>query len=231
MLTAPQLFHGRDCGIGARCFFCGGDCDRSLPASKFVKDSFTGLDTVTLGSHVCAGCVASQDERATILLADGEIREGQKVRGYSWVINRAGRIAATKSHRAFLLDMCLAPPGPPFVISISDSGQKHLLYRAVVCHDRNFVSVTLEGERIDYAVPMLVERLSLCKQIAAAIGKPALEEPLTATLGMRVCDHYQSDTELTAWQAVANEPLSRLATWLTPKKEDCLHEHPAVTAP
>lgn len=213
-----------------RCFFCGGLCGEEMPTASFVKKSFTGLDTVTLSPWVCLGCVASQDERANITLADGEVRESQKVRGYSWVIDGAGPIAATKAHREWLIGKCLSPPEPPFVICISDSGQKHLLYRAVVCHSREVVTVTLEGQVITYRPHKLQDRLDLCKRICAATGKPAMVETLTSQSQMRVVEHYDSDEWLTEWLAVAESPLTKLATWLTPKREDCENEHPAATA-
>jgi len=230
-ITAPQLFAGVDCGRGSRCFFCGGECDDSILAGDFVKSSFTGLDTTTQSPHVCRGCVVSQDEAATVTFPDGSARESQKVRTYSWVFNGECRVAASKAHRAWLLAQCHSPPEPPFVISISESGQKHLLYRAVVCHDRDFVTVTLEGERIDYRSLELAVRVELCKQIAAVVGKPALSESLSASAKMQIYVHYGSldaPKILDQWDIVATHPLTRLAIFLTPKKEECLIEYPVT---
>ncbi len=229
MTTAPQLFAGTAPAGPHRCFFCAGKCGEDVAAKDFVKSSFTSLDTVTLSRWVCLGCVASQQEDAEIVLADGERRAGQKVRGYSWVIESHRRTAATKAHREWLIGQCLDPPGPPFVISIADSGQKHLLYRAVVNHDRDQFTVTLEGERILYRPHELFDRLILARRICAATGKPALADPLSPQSQMRITDHYKTDVWLAAWLAVESQPLSRLATWLCPKKEDCEREFPSAT--
>jgi CRISPR type IV-associated protein Csf1 len=230
ILTAPLLFAGLAAEGSHHCFFCGGTCGEDVAAKDFVKSSFTGLDTVTLSPWVCRGCVASQGENDQVILPDGEIREGQKIRGYSWVITAAARTACTKAHRDWIMQQCLIPPDAPFVICLTDSGQKHLLYRAVVCYSRDMITVTLEGERIDYTPDALIERLALCKQIAAATGKPALKEALTPQSQMRIVEYHCDDRPLAAWLEVQTEPLSRLAAWLCPAKEECLNEYPDRTA-
>lgn len=233
MNTAPQLFaiaRGIDVNVGPyRCFFCGGECNDSLPSQVVVKDSFTSRDTVCGGEYVCRGCVAAMDEDAEIQLADGEVRQSQKVRGYSWVISKHA-IACTKSHRAWLCGICLAPPAPPFVISISDSGQKHLLYRAVVCHSRDVITITLEGERVTYRPVELTSRMLLCRKLIAATGKPALAESVTPRFAMNVIGYHRNESLITTWLECREQSLSRLATWLSPAKESCLSEFP-VTSP
>jgi len=229
IITAPLLFAVIDPISSHHCFFCGGTCGEDVAAKDFVKSSFTGLDTVTLSSWVCLGCVASQGEKDQVILPDGEIREGQKIRGYSWVITAKGRTSCTKAHRDWIMHQCLSPPETPFVICLTDSGQKHLLYRAVVCWSRDVITATLEGERIDYTPDALVERLALCKQIAAATGKPALKEALSPQSQMRIVEHHDSEKPLALWLEVQTEPLSRLAAWLCPAKEECLNEYPDRT--
>ena len=216
--TAPQLFAAVGPAGGETCFYCGGSCEPIHPASKIVKKSFTGLDTVTLSDWVCTGCVESMNEKASIVMLDGVKRSGQKIRGYSWIITREGRTAATKSHREQLKGLCVDPPQPPFVICISDSGQKHVLYRAVVNASRERVTVTLEGEAITYQPPELMQRIELCKQVAAATGKPAMKEPMSPQSQMRIVEHFQSESVLAAWQDCFSEPLTRLAAWLCPPK-------------
>jgi hypothetical protein len=92
------------------------------------------------------------------------------------------------------------------------------------------VVVTLEGEVIAYNPPQLAARIEVCKRIVAATGKPALKEPMSTQTQMRIIDHYDSGRELVAWLAVEREPLSRLAVWLCPAKEECEREYPAITA-
>jgi CRISPR type IV-associated protein Csf1 len=229
--TATQLFAGVGPSGTETCFYCGGSCEPIHPAKEIVKSSFTGLDTVTLSDWVCPGCVAAMQEKMEITLVDGQIRTGQKIRGYSWVITDSQKLACTKSHRAKLQELCTNPPQPPFVICLSDSGQKHLLYRAVVNLSRDRVTVTLEGEVITYRPTQLIERIELCKMIAAATGKPAMKEAMTPQSQMRIVEHFESEEVLAAWLDCFSEPLTRLAVWLCPAKEECRDEYPAVTQP
>lgn len=227
-LTAPQLFARYSPKGSETCFYCGGRCDQKHAARDVVKSSFTGLDTVTMSKWVCVGCLAAMDEKTTITQIDGESRANQKVRGYSWIITAKKRSACTKSHRVQLLEKCIQPPPTPFVICISDSGQKHLLYRAVVNYSNEILTVTLEGEPITYRPQDLITRLELCKQIAAVTGKPAMKEPMSAQTQMRIIEHYDSHQVLAAWLDCCSEPLTRLAVWLCAAKEECLNEYPAV---
>lgn len=226
-LTAPQLFARYEPQGDETCFYCGGQCDQTHAAKDVVKSSFTGLDTVTLSSWVCVGCVDAMQEGIDLQLIDGTRKSNQKTRGYSWIITATDRKACTKAHRVELLDACINPPSTPFVVCISDSGQKHLLYRAVVNHCRETITVTVEGEAITYQPQELIERLELCKQIAAATGKPAMKELMSTQTQMRIIEHYESDHVLAAWLDCFLEPLTRLAVWLCPAKEECLNEYPA----
>jgi CRISPR type IV-associated protein Csf1 len=229
--TATQLFARYRPSGDETCFYCGGPCDRSHAASDVVKSSFTGLDTVTLSEWVCTGCVEAMQEKINITQIDGDSRDGQKVRGYSWIITETERKACTKSHRAQLLDACVSPPPVPFAICISDSGQKHLLYRSVVNHNRDLVTVTLEGEPVTYRPSELLERIELCKRVCAATGKPAMKDAMSVQTQMRIVEHFDSDDVLAAWQDCFSQPLTRLAVWLCPPKEMCLNDYPApITA-
>lgn len=223
--TATQLFAGYEPTGEEVCFYCCGRCEPTHPASKIVKSSFTGRDTVSLSKWVCPGCIDAMDEKRSIVMIDGVMRDGQKTRGYSWVIAGYGRRAATKSHREQLLQICLNPPDPPFVICISDSGQKHLLYRASVNRSRNVITVSLEGELISYQPAQLLERLELCKMVCAATGKPALKERLEPQAQMRVVEYYETEEVLSQWLACCFDPVTRLAAWLCPHKSECENEY------
>lgn len=216
-----------------RCFYCGTPCGDDFPSKQYVKQSFTSRDTVCGGEYVCGGCVCALQEKTTVTLPDGEQRDSQKTRCYSWVFSESSAIAATKSHRDWLLQQCLSPPEPPFVICISDSGQKQLLYRSQVCHSRDTITVTLEGDPITYTPQQLTERLRLTKQVAAAAGKPALAESLTTRQQMLVIEYHGpiGESVLIDWLRCQDEPLSRLAAWFTPAKKECEIEFPRYCSP
>lgn len=223
--TAPQLFAGKLEEGEEICFYCAGKCLPENPSSKIVKDSFTARDTVTSSKWVCNGCLSAMHESYPVKLVTGEVREGQKVRLYSWVFGEGWKIAATKSHRECLLQLCLNPPPAPYVISLSDSGQKHLLYRSIVVRESDGpATVCLEGKAITYYPEQLLERINLAKKMCSAIGKVALLEALDIQTQMRVCEAHGSSQWLYEWLNCWTYPISKLAVWLCPPKEACLDD-------
>lgn len=222
-MSPTQLFAGVEPHGDAVCFYCFGKCPERHLASKIVKKSFTGLDSVSLSKWVCEGCIAAMGEYSDIEMADGEKRVGQKIRCYSWVVDLGGHTAYSKTHRAQLRSVCVNPPSPPFVICISDSGQKHLLYRSKVCWSREQVVVTLEGDVIDYTPEALADRIALCVRVCSVVGRPAMAAGLNAMQCMSVCETF-GESVLSEWLAVCGQSLTRLAVWLCPSKEECLNE-------
>lgn len=226
-LTAPELFaaaRGKTPLHGSHiCFYCGASCAENNPTMQFVKDSFTGYSDVrSPGSQfICDGCVLCLKESVVITTHNGKQRENQKTRGYSWLITPDKATAATKADREFLAVNCMNPPEPPFAICISDSGQKHLLYRAIVCHSRNIVAVTLEGEAVVYDPVDLLFRCSFLKFLISVIGKPALQEGLSVRQRMTLIETI-SENAVRQWLAVSGESLTRLALWLSPGKDGSL---------
>lgn len=231
--SVPHLFavaHGQACEGPNRCYYCSAPCSTDHPAATYVKDSFTGRSGVAApGSPwVCNGCVLALRESAEIMLVGGEKRSGQRVRGYSWIVMEPLPLAATKAHLATLREICLEPPWPPFAIVLSDSGQTHQLYRGVVNHAREPVVVTLEGERIAYRPAELRSLLVTAGKVCAATGKPALLEPMSPSVAMRVLDRYRGGEPLVAvWDDAWVTPIGRLAAWLCPPRDDCQKEYPA----
>lgn len=222
--TAPQLFAGVPNEGTEICFFCGGRCHQDHLATDYVKSSFTQLASVNRTRYVCKGCVEAMTEGVSLTLVDGVVKHNQKPRGYSWVLTPNKKLACTKAHRAILLDLCLDPPITPFCICLSDSGQKHLLYSAVVNSTRDPITVTLEGVEITYRPSELRSRLRLAMQVCAVTGKPPMTDELGTMNQIALFDHYGNDQVLRAWNACWREPLSRLAVWLCPPKEDCIRE-------
>jgi hypothetical protein len=227
-LTCPQLFAGIEPSGDATCFYCSGSTPEKNSIADFVKPSFTGLDSVSRSKWVCDGCVETLKEGIDLTLIDGEVKSNQKTRGYSWIITSEGRQACTKAHRVALLDACLHPPKPPFAICITDSGQKHLLYRGVVNRAPGVVTVTLEGVAITYHTSDLKSRLELCRKVCAATGKPAMQDAMSAQTLMRIADYFGDEEVLTAWLDCCSEPLTQLAVWLCPPKEECTNEFAGV---
>jgi hypothetical protein len=223
---------GVPCAGDRPCFFCGAACDGGNPASDHVKDSFTGRQGVRApgSDSVCSGCVLALREDAEVDQIDGARRRVVKgcMRAFSWVITADRALAASKAHLKQLREICLSPPAPPFALVLSDSGKTHQLYRGVVNRGGPVVSLTLEGERIDYRPADLADALALAGRVAAACGKPALDAP-DAGRAIRLFARYpdSADGILIDWQSRAGSPTWRLATWLSPGMKECSHEFPA----
>jgi len=226
-LTVSQLFaisRGVAVRKGSnRCFYCLGWCGDNNPAREYVKDSFTGHDSVGGGAWVCDGCVEAMRSKADIVLLDGENRHGQRVWAYSWVVEKNRSRAATKRHRKQLLDICVSPPSLPIAIVLSDSGKKHYLYRSRLAWDATEMIVSLEGELICYKPLDLLSAVALCTEVVSVVGKPAL----STRLGMErlaMIAAVRGQDVVDKWMDLEGRPLARLAAWIVPGKAECCDE-------
>lgn len=241
-MTVPELFAksrglwiprgGRRFGFvrpQGRCYYCGAVCDGSYSTKDYVRSSFTGRDGVFApgSSVVCGGCVACLDEKADIVV-NGQLRTRQKTRVYCWVLTETTSFACTKGDLQFLRDTCLSPPKPPFAVVLTE-GKKQLLYRSPVSWAQDPAVVQLETESIEYRQAELGDRLQLCKQVAAATGKPHLTSTPTQVTAFCLADLFgdEFETILDRWESVWEEPLTRLAAWLCPNREECRREYAA----
>lgn len=218
------------------CFLCSTPCDSSHPTKQYVKDSFTGRDTVAcpLSEYICTGCMLSFRETTTITI-EGEERTGQRVRTYSWVI-MYGEIpcAYTKAHVGILRGICLNPPRGSFAIVLADSGKKHFIYRAPVNFpyegsmvDPEYI-VSLEGEHIRYTTVTLTDRIELLEKLVLLCGKPGLKERFDYNKAGLIYGRYGTTDYLDSFIKVQHEPLTRLALWLARSKKELDHGNPDI---
>ena len=227
MITAPQLFAGiLDPAGEENCFFCNGACDTTYKRKDYVKDTFTNRDIVLVpgSDYVCKGCVSSLNQRATINLIDGEIREGQMTQLYSWFFDSTGARAFTKAHSSIIRNLLLNPPDLPFGVVFSTSGRKHLLFRSVLAWDKSEYRVMFEEEKILINVELLKQRLVDAEVLIAAIGKPAIEE-MNMNHAMKYYEYYGNLDLFNKWKVVAMQPLNRLAVYISPNQKECQSVH------
>lgn len=204
-----------------RCFYCGMNCDERYTAKQCVSDTFNdwGYVAFVASEYVCAGCVEMLNEKREMPGRE----KPQKTRNYSWLITSDKATPLNKGQRVPMVDACLNPPNPPFVLCIATSGQRHLLFKSPVNLSRDTIAVQLEFERITFTPQQLRERISLVESLAKVLGKPALNEIAAGHAIM--LDKAGVDLDLLSqWQRVRGEPLSRLALFLCPGKDalnDC----------
>jgi CRISPR type IV-associated protein Csf1 len=239
-MTASTLYAGSNHRPGPnRCYYCGSNCDDTHLSADLVKDTFTNRDIVAFpnSAFVCEGCASSlgagPDEMEML---DGETRNRTNARGmqprmYSWILSTGRRVAATKAHIALLRAVILNPPDPPFAIILADSGQKQLIFRAPIALSREVYPILLEDARIEVDVSALAIILPIAARICAGLGKPALLGDLGYGSYFRYEEYFGDTDGIERWLEIRDRPLSRLAAWLSPSKEDAQHEHPGIERP
>ena len=214
-----------------KCFCCGNECNRNNLIKDYIKPTFTNYDIIKNpdSDYICNECIwAFATNTETIELIDGEIRKDNTPRLYSWIITKDRKIAATKRHIKELREIILNPPNTPFKIILSDSGQKHLLFRAIWAQTQDNYPIQFEEELIVVNIIELQRRLIITDRLSAAIGKVAIKDCERMSYAITVNNYYDDLTDYENWLNIYKEPLSRLAAWLAKNKEDAGNEYPAI---
>ena len=207
------------------CLFCGSGCDGANTSAEWLKDNFTAMDTLACpGSlSVCDGCTLAMSGSVDDLIADNERREGRaaQCRLWSWIISPRRTLAGSKKMLSKLREACLFPPNPPYAIVLTDGGQRHLIYLAKVCESSEIATVCFDGENIPYRPCDLNDRVDVVRKLIAATGKPAVADGLSRRQRLDIGEQFGVEL-LREWDAVMGSPLSALAVWLSPGKEECI---------
>lgn len=217
---------------GMKCFYCGNDCNQDNLIKNYLKPTFTNYDIVKCpnSEYICKECIwAFATNTEDIYLIDGEIKKNSTPRLFSWIITDK-KIAATKKHIKQLRDIILNPPDPPFKIIISDSGQKHLLFRAIWAQSQNNYPIQFEEEKIIVNISELKKRLIIADKLSAAIGKIAIKNPDKISYAIIINKYYDNLIDYENWLNIYNELLSHLAAWLAKNKQEAGYEYPAINA-
>ena len=197
-----------------RCFYCGNPADVPLVLSGAFNERYAVAYCDS--DRICQGCYISLDEKATIPGRD----KRQKTRNWSWLITAT--IAEPITGPSQLREVCLAPPEPPWALTVAVSGQKHLIWRAPANVDNTTCVVQMEMQRVVYRPDQLRERLGLAMRIAAASGKLSLVEDIGVGLMMRLMDAGLTEEEISDWFDRAAEPINQLAAFICPPKDECI---------
>ena len=150
----PVPKRGERFGRAAACWLCGGDTGGvGWPKAVAIAPTFTNhnLAAVPASDAVCQACVATSSGETWKAYVAGHPEHNLKCvhplswRTYSHAASGAGVEHPVRSRwRALLLE----PPGPPFLFVVCRSGQKQLLFRALVAGDRDLYPVQFEDERL-----------------------------------------------------------------------------------
>lgn len=228
MITAPQFFAtSRNVSISSGkcyCYYCGGLCGVTYSRKKFVKPTFSDTDIVVRSSSqfVCRGCVECLNEKADITLIDGEKRSNQRIRNYSWLITKEECLAATKAHKKEILNWIQTNDKTPYVLCISDSGQKQFLpHISRVSNSLDPVCGNLDNEYFSISQIQLQDYLDITGNLVAVLGSPSLGQTLSLSQKMQLYSMYGSDYYVNLYKMMYTQPEFKLALWLTPPKKEC----------
>lgn len=217
------------------CYLCGCGCANEYKTKEFIKSKFTNRDIAVapFSDYVCLGCVRSMLEKTNVTLADGEIRENQRARSYSWVLTESEQIAATKAHLEYLRNTILDPPVPPFAIILADSGQKHLIFRSIVNYSRDKFTVSLEESLIDIDVTFS-SQLKIVDQLSAALSKKHGDALMQSANGInKLFEYYGEDKAeelIFEYDKIKWIPSTAVAWWLALNKELAQNEYSGINA-
>ena len=214
------------------CALCAAKIKGELAKKDFIKDTFTDYGELLSpdSPYICAGCAASLGDCVQpVRMIDGTQKTDKPGAGkalanrmFSWVCHGDTVLAATKAHvrqlRAFMLD---APAGEECAVVLSDSGQKHHLFKTpVFIADGMHVTVRLEDETIRADVDSLAHWLGILDRMTEKIGKPALLDTPSPMQVSMLLDAGLSESDILKWfQDLQDTPFGRLAAWLARPKD------------
>lgn len=162
-ITASH-FAARSAGIAAsqaprvaeseHCWLCGGSTNgRGWRREDWLKPTFTNHNQARRldSDAVCEWCVAmsSKEPWETYVRAHPAmgLKTGHAVswRFYSHVFTEHGHRCPTRPEWPGIL---MEPPAPPFLLVLTTSGQKHLIFRSRVSHDRESYWLQFEEDAL-----------------------------------------------------------------------------------
>ena len=170
-MKAPRLIHeltGRPPVEGgasraftdtpAICAMCGQETNKTAPADKVLGSNFTdrGLFSSPHSDRVCWACVAICSgspprtfRQWTIVATPGRELAPSQPKATAWIGQHEGICLTSKANTTPVIDTLLDPPAGPWVVSIAESGQKHVAPYAEINHG-NTGTVRMETVNIAY---------------------------------------------------------------------------------
>lgn len=196
-------------GDDPRCWLCGGEVE---PPGWRREDAFpatftnVNLAAVPTSRTVCQGCAAVSRGESWALYASRRPDLGLVTKHpISW--RSYGHLVTETDHEcpkpARWREILVDPPGPPFVIVIPESKQKHLLFRARIACDRDRYPVQLEEDAV------LVDRANLTRCFDAFEGLLALG----CRRGEILTGHYHPESMRKAGLAAWRGAEDRMVWW------------------
>lgn len=136
------------------CYLCGEFVEYGIPKKKLLPSTFNDHDKAKEPSsdYVCDAC-------SFMILTNPKRR--QAIRWFNYVASDKLVICNRKQLREFLLN----PPKPPFIICITLSQKKHLLWYLKTSYSQDIYFVTMETETIQVNAKLLIEMIAFVENL------------------------------------------------------------------
>lgn len=136
------------------CYLCGKTCTSGLNKKKLLPKTFNDHDKAKApySDYVCEAC-------SFMILTNPNRR--QAIRLFDYVASDKLVICNRRQMREYLIN----PPDPPFVICITLSQKKHLLWYLKTSYSRDNYFVTMEDKTFQVERNKFVEQLELVERL------------------------------------------------------------------
>lgn len=156
------------------CRICGRS-STGIPFGLWVKDTFTDHDKLLPGQIVCNYCLYWFDERSADLASRVGKDKPQRMRNYSHFIRREEWFPVSKGDKPRMRELLLGDPFPELAV-IAESGQKHLVFRAVRNQPGSRAGwVQFEEQRLWVEPAELRALLEIVEELYAVFSKSEIE--------------------------------------------------------
>lgn len=114
--------------LNGHCWLCGTEISEGVDKNIAIKDTFMDIDKAASpdSTHWCAACTWSFSEQ----LQFPGYEKPQRMRTYSHFVVDGKWLRFTKANKDKMREILFSPPQGEWLAVISDSGQKHIIFRA-----------------------------------------------------------------------------------------------------
>lgn len=112
-----------------KCRFCGNE-SVGISFVEWVKPTFTDHDKLLAGDIICDNCLFWFDERSGLLAEKVGKEKPQRMRNYSHFVVNGEWEPLSKGSKNRMKELLLGQPFPELA-AVAQSGQKHIVFRAI----------------------------------------------------------------------------------------------------
>lgn len=210
------------------CCVCGEHADRTALANRVLGKNFTDRSLFHgVGLLVCQACVwmsSGVGVRSvrpwSIVCAPGMTLPPHADKAQPWIGDTPGLCLTTRKNTKPIIDILTHPPAGEWVVTVSTSGQKHVLPYAEVNHGSEAFTVRFETVNVSSTPDEFTQVIDAVGHLRALGHR--MDDIVQGTPTLRACE---SVDEVHAWETFNtilkrfhNSPVIELAGWLLTKE-------------